>query len=81
MHAQVPIIATDFPEIHNVVAGSGTGVLVNDHQPETLAHAIQAALMEWENKLEKSTVFDKACKQYNWETEERKLLKIFETLQ
>ena len=80
MHAQVPIIATDFPEIHNVVASSGTGVLIDDHAPETLAHAIQTALTEWENKPEKSDIFDKACKQYNWEAEERKLLKIFETL-
>jgi glycosyltransferase involved in cell wall biosynthesis len=80
MHAQAPIIATDFPEIRNVVAGSGTGVLVNDHQPETLAHAIQAALTEWENKPDKTAIFEKACQQYNWETEEKKLLEIFETL-
>ena len=80
MHAQVPIIATDFPEIHKVVAGSGTGVLIDNHAPEPLAHAIQAALTEWEDKPEKSAVFDAACKQYNWETEEKKLLMIFETL-
>jgi len=80
MHAQVPIIATDFPEIRSVVAGSGTGVLTNDHEPEALAHAIQAALTEWENKPDKSAIFDEACKQYNWEAEEKKLLKIFETL-
>jgi glycosyltransferase involved in cell wall biosynthesis len=80
MHAQVPIIATNFPEIHNVVAGSGTGVLIDDHEPETLACAIQAALTEWENKPEKSAIFDKACRLYNWETEEKKLLMIFETL-
>jgi glycosyltransferase involved in cell wall biosynthesis len=80
MHAQAPIIATDFPEIHHVVAGSGTGVLIDNHDPETLAQSIQAALTEWENKSDKSTIFEKACKQYNWETEEKKLLKIFETL-
>jgi len=80
MHAQVPIIATDFPEIHNVVAGSGTGVLINDHKPKSLAKAIQDALTEWENKPDKDVIFEKACKQYNWETEEKKLLTFFETL-
>jgi len=80
MHAHVPIIATDFPEIHKVVAGSGTGVLIDGHEPEALAHAIQAALTEWEHKPEKSAIFNEACKQYNWETEEKKLLMIFETL-
>lgn len=80
MHAQVPIIATNFPEIQKVVAGSDTGVLTDDHQPETLARAIKAALTEWENKPEKPAIFDKACRLYNWETEEKKLLMIFETL-
>jgi glycosyltransferase involved in cell wall biosynthesis len=80
MHAHVPIIATDFPEIRKVVAGSGTGVLIDDYEPKILAQAIQAALTEWENKSEKTAIFDKACKQYNWETEEQHLLTIFETL-
>jgi glycosyltransferase involved in cell wall biosynthesis len=80
MHAQVPIIATDFPEIRKVVAGSETGVLIDNYAPKTLAAAIQAALTEWENKPEKSFIFEKACKLYNWEAEEKKLLKIFETL-
>jgi glycosyltransferase involved in cell wall biosynthesis len=37
MHAHVPIIATDFPEIRKVVAGSETGVLIDNYEPEILA--------------------------------------------
>ena len=80
MHAHVPIIATDFPEIRNVVSGSETGVLIAEHGPKTLACAVQDALTEWEDKPQKSAIFDKACKLYNWETEEKKLLMLFEIL-
>jgi glycosyltransferase involved in cell wall biosynthesis len=39
--AGVPVLASNFPEIRSVVGLHGTGVLVDDLLPDTLAHAIR----------------------------------------
>lgn len=80
MHAKVPVIATDFPEIRNVLTEAGTGILIDNYDPQYLAQRVEEALQEWSRKPNREDIFNKACKTFNWEQEEKKLLHIFEQL-
>lgn len=81
MHAQVPVLATDFPEIRKVLTEAGTGELIDCYEPQYLAGKIKETLQKWENKADKEKIFEKARAKFNWEEEEKKLLKIFKQLE
>jgi glycosyltransferase involved in cell wall biosynthesis len=76
MHAHVPILATDFPEIAKIVNEYNTGKLINHYEPEYLAGIIRKILSE---KID-YTAFKKASEVFNWENEEKKLLDIYNSL-
>lgn len=80
MHAKVPVLATDFPEIRKVVTEAGTGDLIDNYEPQYLAEKIKESLEKWSSNADKEEIFEKACKKFNWEEEEKKLLKIFREL-
>jgi len=76
--AGIPIIASDFPEIRAVVGNYGTGVLVQDLNPQLIADAI--------NRLKNDVVFYQvtvknalsASQSLIWENEEPVLKAIFQ---
>lgn len=89
--AEVPIMATDFPEIRSVVAGFNVGRLLpspkdDDHEdprnPEWLANQVKTTLEEWANmdSTEKHTRFQKAHDDLNWENEKNILLDCVNTI-
>ena len=82
IHAEVPVIATDFPEISKIVKQYSVGELVTDNSPQNLAKVINDALIKWENinKEEKHQIFAKAKADLCWENEEIKLLSIFNSI-
>ncbi len=72
MKAGIPILATDFPEIRNIVAGYDIGVLIDHYEPEYLAQVIRE-MIETPKDI---AGFERARQELNWENESRKLLDI-----
>ncbi|MGC3976809.1 MAG: glycosyltransferase family 4 protein [Paludibacteraceae bacterium] len=71
IHAGIPVLATDFPEIRNIVDTYKTGILINHYEPEYLAKIINKILSEGFE----TTHFRSLAQEFSWENEEKKLLK------
>lgn len=81
MAAVVPVVASDFPEIRKIVIGEGVGACFNPEDPRDIARAIEQVLSDKSklNKMRENT--RRAAKEkYNWEIEEKKLLKLYRNL-
>jgi glycosyltransferase involved in cell wall biosynthesis len=76
MHAGVPMLATDFPEIANIVLTYNTGKLINHYEPEYLAGVINEMLAESKDTFSCKSAAEIFC----WENEEKKLLDIYFSL-
>jgi glycosyltransferase involved in cell wall biosynthesis len=76
LHAGVPVLATDFPEIAHIVKNNHTGILVNRYEPEYLA----SVLNEFFANGFDTGHFAEIAKKFCWEEEERIFQKIL-TLQ
>lgn len=78
MIAGIPVIASDFPEIAEVVKKHRSGILVDPSNPSEIASAIQKLS---ENRQERKNMGQRAKqavkKHYYWETQEKKLLSIY----
>jgi len=72
LHAGVPVLATDFPEIANIV-NNETGILINHYEPEYLAEVINDFL---EKGFDTSN-FDEIAKKFCWENEEKVLKEVY----
>jgi len=72
LHAGVPVLATDFPEIANIVHHYNTGILINRYEPEYLAEVIN----EFFKKEFDTTHFGGIAEKFCWENEEKILLEI-----
>ena len=77
IHAELPIVAGNLPEISRVVKKHKVGVLIEDYSPKTIALTIQ-------NLLDNLTLYNniksnqkKAKEELCWEIESRKLDKYF----
>jgi len=70
MQNHVPLLATDFPEIANILNTYGTGTLISHYEPTFLAETIQEILAQPIDHLR----YEKACEHFNWENEEQTLL-------
>ncbi|MCK9339304.1 MAG: glycosyltransferase [Bacteroidales bacterium] len=75
--AETPVIVSDLPEIAKVVREAQVGIVIADHQPETIAQAIQTLLSDHTlyAQLKENTL--KAANHYCWENEEAVLRKIY----
>lgn len=94
VQAGVPVLATDFPEIHRVVTTYGIGMLVSPMpfdastgksqppDPQELAQQIREALAYWETmpSTEKASLFAKASEALSWEHDKKVLLQAIETI-
>jgi len=76
LHAHVPILASPFPEIVQIVKKHQTGVLTDEYEPRKLAETIQTML---ENPMD-TTHFDTVKKLYCWEQEEKILLRAVNSI-
>jgi len=81
VQAGVPVLATDFPEIRNVVDSYQIGTLIDHYEPEYLAETIRNILSEWEVKPDKKAIFEKAKAELCWEKDEETLIGIFKSIQ
>ena len=78
IQAETPILATNFPEIANIVEKYDTGVLVNHYEPAYLSKVITEMLAV--GKLPYAERLNKLSHKFCWENEEKKLLNIFNNL-
>jgi len=72
LHAGVPILATDFPEMARIVKNYNTGILVNHYEPEYLADVINNFFMKGFDTNRFAEIAQKFC----WEKEEKILLEL-----
>ncbi len=80
MGCGLPVVASDLPPSRQFVEGKECAILVR-HEPEAYAKAIMSLIDDPQKAEEmgrngKDLVFEK----YNWNTEEQKLLKLYEGL-
>ncbi len=78
LHAGIPVVASQLPEIQNIIEQYNVGVFINNHNPEHIAETIRNLLEDTEKyeSLKKNTA--KAANELNWETEKDILIKLFE---
>lgn len=72
IHAGIPVLATDFPEIRNIVKTNKTGILIKHYEPEYLAEVINKILFEGFE----TSHFVKLTNEFCWENEEKILLEL-----
>lgn len=72
----VPVLATRFPEITNIVETHKTGVLIDHYEPQYLAEVINN-MLEFPLNTEH---FESIAKELCWEKEEKVLMEIINTI-
>lgn len=77
IHAGVPVLASDLPEVRSIVEGYGVGLICPGHDPEVLAAYMERLLTEGPERSRWIENTKAAAKELNWETERNKLLAIF----
>jgi len=77
----LPVVASDFPEIRNVVGEAGCGVLVDPTDPDAIAEAIIYLLEHPEEARRMGETGRKAVlERYNWGEMEGRLLDLYRSL-
>lgn len=81
MHAGLPVICTDFQLWKAVVEKERCGICVNPHNINEIMEAIKYLDCNREEATKMGiNGFNAVKRQYNWETEEKKLLKLYECI-
>ncbi|MFP4135231.1 MAG: glycosyltransferase, partial [Halothece sp.] len=80
LSANLPIIASNFPEMSRIINQYEIGGTFDPNQPQDIAKAVQEVFNN-PKKMEKMRENTKTAAQfYNWEVESKKFLKLYETL-
>jgi len=80
LHAGIPVIASDFPEMSRIINQYGVGITFDPSTPEDIARAAREILQnpeKWQNLEEKT---HSLVSVYNWENESRKLIDVYRSL-
>ena len=81
MAAGIPVIASDFPLWRQIIGEAGCGLLVDPQDPQAIAHAMEYLLShDAEAEAMGRRGRQAACALYNWNSEERVLLKFYSEL-
>jgi glycosyltransferase involved in cell wall biosynthesis len=81
MAAGIPIIASNFPVWKNLIEGNECGICVDPLNPQEIANAIQYLIEHPDMTRQMGEKGRKAVlEKYNWETESKKLLQLYEQL-
>lgn len=80
INAGLPVVASDFPRLNEVIEGYHIGKTFDPENPEDIAAAINWVLADKKRYegMKKNTL--KAAKRFNWENESRKLLEVYKRL-
>jgi len=81
MKAGIPLIASNLPETANILTEVGCGIIVDPFNLPQVKNAISRLLMNPEEGKEMGKrALDAYKNKFNWECEEKKLLKIYKNL-
>jgi len=80
MMMEVPVVASDFPEISKVVRGERTGVCINPHDSNNIADAVNLLLENRRLYEELKGNCKNAKLKYNWNWEKHKFISIYDNL-
>jgi glycosyltransferase involved in cell wall biosynthesis len=81
MSAGIPVIASDFPFVRQVVSDADCGLLVQPDDVEQIALAMSHLLRNRQDAVRMGrNGFRAASERYNWQTEEKKLLSLYSSL-
>ena len=69
---EVPILASDFPEIHNIITHYNIGVLINNFDPQYIASVVKHMVLRGKNRSAFALANEELC----WENESLVLLKV-----
>ena len=78
--AEVPMVASDFPEIVRIVEGSKVGVVVDPHSVEEIVEAVNFLLANPKLRDEYSKNCGEASEKFNWLHEQHVLLEMYQEL-
>ena len=80
IHAGIPVLTSDLPELKNIVIGYNIGKVCPDHDPKNISNMIMEMLSSDEQikTWEENTAI--ASKELNWDKEKEKLLSIFKKI-
>ncbi len=78
MAAGIPVVASDFPQVRDVVIGSGAGLVVDTMDPRAIAEAINRLVRDPSEGAAMGARGRHAVAQtYRWEAAARTLLKVY----
>lgn len=77
IHAELPIIASDLPEMRKILSADEIGLLVSDLSPKNLANKIDFLLNNTQKRKQIKANLKSIKKKYCWEKEEKKLIELF----
>ena len=81
MAAGIPVVASDFPHLKEIIAGVGCGLTVEPSNPEAVAEGIRWLLEHPNEAREMGRRGRKAVlEKYNWDKESEKLLGLYQKL-
>jgi glycosyltransferase involved in cell wall biosynthesis len=78
MAAAIPVVASDFPQVRDIVIGAGAGLVVDTTDPTRIATAVRTLLADRAAALEMGRNGRRAVeREYNWATSARALLEAY----
>jgi len=80
IHANVPVLAPDYPLLKEIVEKYGIGVLIDKIEPEEIAAKIKLVFSDMNNYQRMKENTEVAKRELNWENEERKLIGAYQAL-
>lgn len=81
IQAELPIVASDFPFLHKVVADDGLGVVANLTTPESYAEAINQVLTLPDGGAQIRANMRRVAPQYTWAAQAQRLVEAYGSLE
>ena len=80
IHAGVPILGSDLPEISGIINSYQIGVIAENREPEYIASEIKRMLIDEEMRSRWDENLQMAARELCWENEEKVLLALFDSI-
>jgi glycosyltransferase involved in cell wall biosynthesis len=80
IHAGIPVLASDLPEISRIIRQYNIGMVVPAHKPEMLAEAMRTLLFDQKLREQWSENLPKAAADLCWENEREVLLNLIKSV-
>lgn len=77
IHAGIPVLASNLPEVRRIVEQYGIGHIVASHDPRAIADAIRKMLDDMQDGTTWTLGLEKAASELNWNIERKILLDLF----